>query len=210
LAVVGQKGADGLNSDGRGFVFGEMVDAGADIGEGDGAEVVFHGQGQCVAVAIRQQAGLVMAAAVPDRSDGMDDPFGGKPAACGDDGLACCAAALFCPDGLAFGQDRRSACAMDGAVDAAPAEQGAVSRVDDGVGCHFRDVALEELDAGVHVSNVTETILSRHTWDLDQVQYEIEYLYFILDKISSSNRLVILSSSFPLNSLSFLHLTPSN
>ena len=85
-------------------------------------------------------------AALPDRADGVDDMAGLEAIAARDLGLAGLAAA----ERAAFGEQLRPGGAMDGAVDAAAAEQGGVGRVDDGVDVERGDVGLEDLDAVRH------------------------------------------------------------
>ena len=51
-------------------------------------------------------------------------------------------------DLAALPHDRRAAGTVDGSVNAAAADQSAVGRVDDGVDFLFRDIPLDECDAG--------------------------------------------------------------
>jgi len=105
---------------------------------------------KAVAISVGEQGFFLVFSILPDGPDGMDDVFRRQLAAGGDDGFAGGAATLAVADGAAFFEDGRAAGAVDGAVDAATAEQRAVGRVDDGVGWHFCDVALEEVNAGRH------------------------------------------------------------
>src|SRR5262245_47356053 len=56
----------------------------ADRGKGDALETVLFRQQQTVAIAARQQVVLVVVAAVPDGTDGVDDVAGGQAVAAGD------------------------------------------------------------------------------------------------------------------------------
>ena len=100
------------------------------------------GQRERGAIAGGEQRLLALAAAAPDRTDRMDDVPGLEAIAAGDLGGAGVAAA----QGLAFGQQLRSGGAMDGAVDAAAAEQRGVGGVDDGVDVERRDVGDADLE----------------------------------------------------------------
>ena len=78
-----------------------------------------HGQVQRRAIAGRQQLLLALAAAVPDRTDGVNDVLGRQPITPRDLGGAGRAAA----ERSAFDKQFRSRGAMDRAVDATAAEQ---------------------------------------------------------------------------------------
>ena len=81
------------------------------------------------AIARGQRLVLAFAAAVPDRPDGMNDMPRRKPVALGDFGIAGFAAMKR----AAFGEQLGSGCAMDRAIDAAPAQQRGICGVDNGV-----------------------------------------------------------------------------
>ena len=81
------------------------------------------------AITRRQQLVLARVAAVPDRADGMDHMPCRQPVALGDFG----AAGLAAMKGAAFGEQFGPRRAVDRAIDAAPAEQGRIGGVDDGV-----------------------------------------------------------------------------
>jgi len=83
---------------------------------------------------------LAAFAVAVDRADGVDDEFCGKASGGGDDGFAGSEAADFCHDGFALGEDRWTAGAMNGAVDASAAEERGVGSVHDGVGSFLGDV----------------------------------------------------------------------
>ena len=81
--------------------------------------------------AVARGQGLVfaLAAAMPDRADGMNHMPRRQPISPGDLGFAGRAAL----ERAAFCQQLRAGRAMDRAIDAAPAKQGRVRGVDDGV-----------------------------------------------------------------------------
>jgi hypothetical protein len=105
------------------------VDAGGDGGKGDRRQAVRLAQLQRPAIARRQRLVLAFAAAMPDRSDGMNDMRCGQTIALGDLGIAGRAAAKR----AAFGEQLRPGRAMDCAIDAAATEQRGICGVDDGV-----------------------------------------------------------------------------
>ena len=72
------------HGDGGGAVPGKGVDAGGDRGEGDGVKTVQGAELQGVAVAAREELVLALAAAVPDRADGVDDVPGGEVISAGE------------------------------------------------------------------------------------------------------------------------------
>src|SRR5690606_26773100 len=90
---------------------------------------------------------LARGAAAPHRAHGVDDPAGGQVVAPGRLGVAGVAAA----EGAALGQQAGPGGPVDGAVDAAAAEQRAVGGVHDRVDLEGRDVAGDDLDARVRV-----------------------------------------------------------
>ena len=75
---------------------GEMIDTGADAGEGDGFESIFFGQLERSAVAGGEQLVFVFISTAPDGPDGVDDVSCGKIIALGDLGIARGAAAEGC------------------------------------------------------------------------------------------------------------------
>src|SRR6185437_3159743 len=142
------------------FFFREMVYAGAYIGKGERSYSVLHGQPERVPVGGGQQLFFAFMTAVPHRPYGMDDIFGGQVTTGGDHGFADSAAALFGADRTASLQDHRTAGTMDGAIHTATAEQRGIGSIDDGVDGLFRDVALDDLDAGC----CTHTISNLSIW----------------------------------------------
>ena len=123
-------------------VEGKAIGAGRDRGEGDGLEPVGLGECQAVAIARGERLVLALVAAVPDRADGVDDVAGGEVVAAGDARLAGGAAAK----GPALGYQLGAGGAVNGAVDAGPAKERGLGRVDDGSADLRGDVAFDNLD----------------------------------------------------------------
>ena len=94
------------------------------------------------AIAGGEQLLLALVAAAPDRTDRMNDVPGLEAIAAGDLGGTGVATAQR----LALGQQLRSGGAMDGAVDAAAAEQRRFGGIDDGVDVERRDVGDADLE----------------------------------------------------------------
>ena len=133
---VGDLARHGADRDARRAIGREAVDAGRDRRKGDRGEPVLGRERERGAVAGGEQLLLALAAAAPDRPDRVDHVPGRKPIAAGDLGGAGGAAA----ERAALGDQFRAGGAMDGAVDAAAAEQRRVGRIDDGVDVERRDV----------------------------------------------------------------------
>lgn len=89
-----------MEGDAGGRFGGVAVGAGADGGEGDGVDGVLLGEGKAATVALGEQFGFLVLAALPDGADGVDDPTGGEVVAFGDAGFAGGAAA----EGAALGE----------------------------------------------------------------------------------------------------------
>ena len=87
---------------------------------------------------------LALAAAMPDRSDSMNDMPRREPVTLRYFGLAGGAAA----EAAAFGQKLRAGGTMDGAVDAPAAEQRCIGGVDDGVNAQGGDIGGDDLEPG--------------------------------------------------------------
>jgi hypothetical protein len=79
---------DGIDRDGGGAIGWKTIDAGGDGGKRDGRQAVRLAQLYGAAVTRRERLVLAFAAAVPDRSDGMNDMPRRKPVAMGDLGVA--------------------------------------------------------------------------------------------------------------------------
>jgi hypothetical protein len=75
----------------------------------------------------------------------MDHESGGQVAGRGNDGLSYRAAALAVPDPAAVFQDGGPTGGMYGSIHAAPAEQGGIGCVDDGIYLYFGDIAFEDM-----------------------------------------------------------------
>ena len=91
-------------------------------------------------VARRQRLIFALAAAVPDRTDGMNHMPRRQPITLGDFGVA----GLAAMERAAFGQQLGPGRAMDRAIDAAAAEQRGIRGVDDGVNAKRRDVGDDD------------------------------------------------------------------
>jgi hypothetical protein len=97
----------------------KTVDAGGDGRKGNRCEAVRLAQLHGAAITGRQRLVLALAAAVPDRSNGMNDMPRRQLVARSDPGAAGLAAAKR----AAFGEQQRPGRAMNRAIDAAAAEQ---------------------------------------------------------------------------------------
>jgi hypothetical protein len=129
-----------FHGDARGTIGRKAIDAGGDRGKGNRAEIVRATERDRGRIAGCEQFVLAAAAAIPDRTDRMDDVFRGKPITPGHFRIARGAAAK----GTAFGQKLRPRGAMDRAVDATPAKERRVRGVDDGVNAQCRDVSSDD------------------------------------------------------------------
>ena len=94
------------------------------------------------AIAGGEQFVFAVAAAIPDRTDGVDHMPRRKPVSAGDLGVARRAAI----ERAAFGEQFGPGGAMDRAIDAAPAEQRRIRGVDDGVNAQGRDVGNDDFE----------------------------------------------------------------
>ena len=88
-----------------------------------------------------EQIILAVDTAVPHRSDRVDHMPGLQPIALGDLGVA----GLAAVQRPAFGQQLRPGSAMDRAIDAAPAKERRIGRVDDGVNAESSDVGNDDV-----------------------------------------------------------------
>src|SRR3984893_17303610 len=114
--------------DAGGVVRREAIDARGDRRKCNRGQAVRHGQIQRRAIAGCQQLLLTLAAAIPDRTDGVNDVLRRQPMTPRDLGGAGRAAA----ERAAFDKQFRSCGAMDRAVDATDAEQRLIGGIDDG------------------------------------------------------------------------------
>ena len=113
--------------------------AGRDRGKRHRLEIVVLAELDRTAIARGELLILPTVAAVPDRPDGMDHVSRWKEIS-SDPGIAGYAAV----ERPAFGQQLGPGCIMDRAIDAAPAKERRIRRVDDGVNAQRRDVGNNE------------------------------------------------------------------
>ena len=142
-AVAGEAAEDNASDPGRrrqrirrhryrdvsGAIGGETVDAGGNRGKGHRSKTMGLAEFDGAAIARRQGLIFALAAAMPDRADGMNHMPRRQPISLGDFG----AAGLAAMERTALGQKLRPGRPMDRAIDAATSEQGHVRGVDDGV-----------------------------------------------------------------------------
>src|SRR6516164_2524106 len=114
----------------------KTIDAGRDGGKCDRAQALRGRERERRAITGREQVVLALAAAAPHRADGVDDVLSFEAIAAGDLGGTGVAAA----ERATFGEKLGPGGAMDGAVDAAAAEQRSVGSVDDGPDIERGDV----------------------------------------------------------------------
>lgn len=120
---------------------GIAVSSGGNGWEGDGGDGVVVGEAEGFAIATGEGCGFVAcASAIIDGTHGVDNIFCSEAASGGEDGLAGGETVDFGDDALALFEDGRTAGTMDGAIDAASAEEGRIGGVDDGFGGLFGDV----------------------------------------------------------------------
>src|SRR6266576_1728773 len=115
----GQRLDGGRNRDPRRAIGGKTIDAGGDGGKGNRSKPVGLAQFDGAGVARRQRLLLAAVSPVPDRADGMNHMPRRQPVTSGNFGISSRTAV----QGAAFGQKLRPGGAMDGAIDAAAAEQ---------------------------------------------------------------------------------------
>lgn len=128
----------------------EPVYAGTDSRKSDGLVAVGRRQVKAVAVGIFQNTGLVLLAAVPDGTHGMDHRFGREiPRKC-NDRLTGRALPLLLAHALAGLEQRRPGGAMNGAIDAAPAHQRWISGIDHHINMQCRDITLYDFNSRLH------------------------------------------------------------
>ncbi len=125
-----------------GLLEGETVDTATDGGEGDCPQAVFDREGEACLIAGGEELGFAVVAVVPYGTHRVDDVFRRQAVTFGDLGLARFATA----EGHAFFQQGGAGGSMDGAVDAASAEQGFVGGVYDGVHLEACEVTLGDGD----------------------------------------------------------------
>jgi hypothetical protein len=125
----GQRFKDRRDRDRCRAIGGETVDPGGNGGKGNRTKAVGVAEFDGAAIARCQSGIFALAAAVPDRADGMNHVPRRQPIARRDFGIAGGAAV----ERAAFRKKLRPGRAMDRAIDTAAAEQRGVRGVDDGV-----------------------------------------------------------------------------
>jgi hypothetical protein len=131
---------DGLERDaGRAFS-GEAINAGGNCWKGHGCEPVRVAELHRAAIAGGEQVVLAERAAVPHRPNRVNHVPGLEPIALGDLGIA----GLAAVEHPALGHEVGPRSAMDRAIDAAPAKERRIRRVDDGVNAQAGDVGNDD------------------------------------------------------------------
>lgn len=102
------------------------------------------GKLHAASIAANQQIGFVMSATVPDRPDCVEDPLCRKIEA----RRSFCRAGRAATQFLAGAKQLFACCAVDGAIDAASAKQGGVSRVHYGIDLELRDIPAKDFKEG--------------------------------------------------------------
>src|SRR5262249_35932088 len=105
---------------------------------------MFAGDFERPAIARGQKPILIMAAAAPDRADGMNDKTRRQFVTGRDFGIACGAAAKL----AAFGQQFRPRRAMDSTIPPAPAKKRGVGRIDDRIDRKPSDILDDDFEHG--------------------------------------------------------------
>ena len=143
-----QELADGVRRHPQRLILGVAEDAGGDQRERHCFTLMCLGQRQARPIAGGQLLPLAMSAASPHRPNGVNHIPAGEEVGFCDLGVAGFAAAK--PSAL--GQQLRPCRTMDAPIHPAPAQQGLLGRVDNGVHGHFRDVVAND-DKGHSVTN---------------------------------------------------------
>ena len=134
-----KESARSLQSYGAGCDNGIAVDTATNGGEGDVFQLVLHGQFEAVVVAGGQEVGIFLRPLV-NGTHRMDDIACGQFVATGDSGLAGVAA----PQAAARVQEFWTGGSVDGAVNAAAAQERAVGGIDNGIYLQARDITLHQ------------------------------------------------------------------
>ena len=145
LAIVASAEMVGEDTfgDAGGFGLGEAVDAGADAGEGDALQAVLLGQAHGGIVTGGEQLTLVLIAAVPDGSDGMDHFLTGQQIGIGHLALPRFAAAKC----TALLQQLDTSGPVNGAIYSPTAQQTPVGGIHDRINLQRRDISYYNLDS---------------------------------------------------------------
>jgi len=117
----------------------KRVDAGADGGKCDGADLMLAGEFKTAAVAACEEIVFIAVASMPDGADGVEDPFGRESETGSGLGVAGGAALKFAAGSKKFGAGG----AMNGSIDAATAEERGIRGVHDRVNSLCCDVILD-------------------------------------------------------------------
>ena len=107
---------------------------------------MFFGQSQRVPIATRQEFVFITLAAVPDGSDGVNDPFGSKAISFGDLGFA----GIASIERPAFFQKLGAGGAVNRSIDTSAAQETLIGGVDNRVHGKRGDIALNDFNARVH------------------------------------------------------------
>ncbi len=128
------------DGDARGAVGGKAIDAGGNGGKRNRYETLRLTKLDRAAIAGCQCLGFTLPAALPDRTDRMNDVACRKVITFGDLDVA----GLATIKRAAFRNEFRASDAMDRAVNAAATEQRCIRSVDDGVNAQRRDVGDDD------------------------------------------------------------------
>jgi hypothetical protein len=150
---------DRRHSDLRRLIRRVSIDSGRDGRERHGAGTKSVGYFEAATVTGRQNVGFRVAAALPDRSDSVDDVTHRRiEVECR--GRHRVAGLAGCNSGAGLGQ-ARSGGPMDGAIDTAATEQGLVRGRHDRVNTFLRDITLNDLNHG-HDQIVAHRVVNGH------------------------------------------------
>ena len=136
----GQRIGNGSDRDAGRTVGREVIDASGDRRESYRRKRVRLTEFKGAAIAGGEQFILARIAAVPDRTDGMDHMLRRQAVSARDPGVT----GRTAVERAAFGDQFGAGPAMNSAIDAAPAEQGRIRGVDDGVNAQCRDVGNDD------------------------------------------------------------------
>jgi hypothetical protein len=150
---IGERGRHRVDRDRRGPLEREAIDARGDRRKRDAPTPQLGRELERASIAGAKKRILAPAAAVPDRPDRVDDVPGVEVARARCLGLPGPAAA----ERDALGENVRTACAVNGTVDAAPAAQRFVRRIDDGIDLLERNIPSREEDPSIGVRDQPPT-----------------------------------------------------
>jgi hypothetical protein len=133
------------------------IDAGADARDGQGRDSVFPGELNAASIARRQQHRFALTAAVPYRSNRVNDMPSRKTISLRHFRIAGPAAA----DTTAFSQQLGARYPMDCAADPAAGKERLVCRVDNRANAQRRDIGLNRAEGCGHNGNTLFTVGGR-------------------------------------------------